>query len=143
MEKELQLSYQKQLHIALHSDVRHCSLLKNLHATQERSKNSTHELISSITSSSGLIYGNELEILVPIDFAEMFATLFRYNYGNTYYMYTSSFQLFWWYSSRRRYYNYVCIFNLIFKSTSAERVDMCLANVMGQSSVITLKDIIT
>jgi len=38
--------------------------------------NYTRELTSSLTSSSGLIYWNELEILVPIEFAEMFAIFF-------------------------------------------------------------------
>jgi len=50
--------------------------------------NYTRELTSSLTSSSGLIYWNELEILVPIEFAEMFAIFFQYNFGNSHYTFT-------------------------------------------------------
>jgi len=100
---------------------------------------STHEFSSSLTPFSGLIFRNELGILVPIEFAEIFAILFQYNYGNNYYTFTSSLRR---NNFRRRYYNYTCIFNLIFKSTTAERGNMCRVNVTGYPSIVTLKDII-
>jgi len=41
------------------------------------------------------------------------------------------------------YFNYTCIFNLFFKSTTAERGNMCNVNVTSYSSVITLKGFVT
>jgi hypothetical protein len=53
--------------------------------------NSAHELNSSLTSSSGLIYRNELDILEPVEFADILAVLFQYDSGNSDCTFTSSF----------------------------------------------------